>query len=128
MAKKQKGIRMEVEGIDALYAACRRLKGNVRKGTLNAVLESARAVEAEMLKRVPVKTGHLKSVINSRSDKRRISANVGPRSFRKAHYGYWQEFGTSKMKAQPFARPAADKERKKFPNRLRKALRKTLPR
>lgn len=126
MAKK-KGFHVVVEGIDDLYAACRKLKGDARNEALNAVRASARAVKSEMLKRVPVNTGHLKSVITSRSDKHNIIADVGPRSGNKAHYGYWQEFGTSKMKAQPFARPAADKEREKFPQRLRKALKRALP-
>jgi phage protein, HK97 gp10 family len=94
---KKKGFHVVVEGIDDLYAACRKLKGDARNEALNAVRASARAVKSEMLKRVPVNTGHLKSVITSRSDKHNIIADVGPRSGNKAHYGYWQEFGTSKM-------------------------------
>ena len=40
--------------------------------------------------------------------RRRSEASRRDRAERKAYYGYFLEFGTSKMAARPFLRPAAD--------------------
>lgn len=55
--------------------------------------------------RVAVDTGNLKNSIGTDIAPDGLSGATGPT----AHYGGYVEFGTSKMAAQPYMNPAADK-------------------
>lgn len=68
---------------------------------------------ATAITKAPVDTGNLINTISSNSQM------VGELTFRMqdgTEYGVYQEFGTSKMAAQPFFRPAIEAWREKFQN------------
>lgn len=65
----------------------------------------AREVQKDMERLCPVDTGRLKSTINAEA--------VGDTTYVSIGTEYWQyvEYGTSKMRAQPFIRPALNRRR-----------------
>ena len=62
------------------------------------------AIERHAKRVAPVKTGSLKQGIHVEPKQPALEMTVGD----DVTYGVYQEFGTSKMKAQPFLRPARD--------------------
>lgn len=83
-------------------------KSNVSNNLNNSMrlflLKTMFEIEKEAKLRAPVDTGRLRASINTYptipSDVIRVSDGV--------NYGFFQEFGTSKMKAQPYFRPAIE--------------------
>lgn len=64
-------------------------------------------IEGEAKRLAPVDTGNLKSSLRTeKADPDGLSVLVG--SFG-VNYAAYQEFGTSRMKAQPYLRPAVEK-------------------
>jgi HK97 gp10 family phage protein len=61
-------------------------------------------LEAEAVKRVPVDTGNLKASI--KGDVEGDTVWIGAGFTEEVNYAKHVEFGTSRMKAQPFIRPA----------------------
>lgn len=92
----------------------------LQDGFMQAVEETARGVQTEAKRLVPVDSGNLQKAISVRVKTSHAEVYVD-RS--KAHYGHWVEFGTSggRRPAKPFMGPAAEIERKKFKKRLKKA-------
>jgi HK97 gp10 family phage protein len=85
--------------------------------------------------KVPVKSGDLKKSIKvralkrSRKNKHKVGARVvtGPGFFKgEQYYGGFVEYGTRRMAAQPFMRPAAIENRKRVPRMLRAEIKKLL--
>lgn len=99
------------EVIGNLTAYERRIQNKYRK---EGLLDAAEIVRADAARRAPVLTGRLQGgMLATWSGRRRSGSGwgravalVGPS--RDAFYGEFQEFGTSKMAAQPFMRPALD--------------------
>ena len=96
-------------------AARRALRKGMRKGA-NVVRDEARA-------KAPKKTGNLKRKIRTRERREeggdmRFAVEV-PRS---AFYGRFIEYGTSKMPARPFLRPAAENKTEAAVSAMRDAL------
>ena len=79
-----------------------------------------------MERRVPIDTGALAESIRAETNRGNLLSEVGPRG-RDVYYGYWVEHGHSSMPAQPFSAPAAEAERRRFPDRIRKHVGKHLP-
>jgi HK97 gp10 family phage protein len=74
-----------------------------------AAKQGAEVIVQEAKRRAPVDTGTLRDSIRSKFVKRRsdsVTVEIGPGP--KGYYGYFLEFGTSKMAARPFLRPAMD--------------------
>lgn len=65
----------------------------------------ADAVEQDMIDLVPVDTGELRESIHVEGDGDTVYVSVGT-----DHWSY-NEYGTSKMRAQPFIRPALNRRR-----------------
>lgn len=84
------GVRAAL-GAKAAEIAARMPAGIARGGEI--VCGSAKA-------KCPVDTGHLRASIESKAEG--LSATVGTN----VEYGIYQEFGTYKMAAQPYLRPA----------------------
>lgn len=68
------------------------------------VAQTARALETIAQRRAPRVTGDLARSITTTVNPFDVSAEVGPEEY----YGYFVEYGTSKMGPQPFMGPAAD--------------------
>lgn len=81
---------------------------NVQKEVKEQIASSALAIETTAKRLVPVKTGRLRSSINS--DIANIGAIVGTN----VEYAPSVEFGTVKRPAKPFLFPAFEGERPKF--------------
>jgi len=84
-----------------------RIQKNVVTGATRA---AAVAIQKEARQNVPVDSGTLKKAISVKKASRR-NTEVGHIKFSvyvkpKAYYGSMVEFGTSKMAAQPYMRPA----------------------
>ena len=77
-----------------------------------ALTEAALIVEGQAVSLAPVDTGNLKNSITHqvKGDEARIGTNTD--------YGPYLEFGTRKMPAQPYLRPAMDKNK----NNIQKIL------
>lgn len=66
------------------------------------LLAGAFVLQRYSMENAPVKIGFLKNSHYSQPESYGASMNVG------ADYAVYQEFGTSKMKAHPYVRPALD--------------------
>lgn len=96
-------------------AARRALRKGMRQGA-NVVRDEARA-------KAPVDSGNLKRLIRTRER----SEDQGNMRFaveipRSAFYGRFLEYGTSKMAAKPFMRPAAENKTEEAVTKMRDAL------
>lgn len=104
----------------------------VRKGKRNKALaiaatiplfleQASVVVQAEAKRDVPVDTGNLRGSINRHVDARLASVGTN------VEYAEHVEYGTRRAQAQPYLRPAIDKNRKPltrlFAALIRKALR-----
>lgn len=81
-----------------------------RQAMFRGVKIGALIIENEAKARVPVRTGFLRRSISSDvqwSGRNRVVVTIGPN----AEYGAFVEFGTSRMGAQPYMRPAIDLKR-----------------
>jgi len=115
----KRGMSVNVDGLDNLRKRLGELPEDVQRGARSSIEESAESVEQQMKDEVPVDTGTLRDAIQSRVNAAQLTADVGPMGG-DAYYGYFVEFGTSRMPARPYATPAAEAERKAFPERLRR--------
>lgn len=111
----------KVEGVDQLQRKLARLAAKADDGQLlAALLAGAKAIENEAVRLAPVDKGLLRSSIHSEAGRAggglivRIGTNV--------EYSIYQEFGTSRMRAQPFLRPAFDANRRAALETIRRAL------
>lgn len=79
-----------------------------------AIRKTARDIERDAKIMAPVDTGNLRNSISTEitGDGRSgsMTAIIGPT----AHYGIYQELGTSRMAAQPYLFPAADRHEPGF--------------
>lgn len=94
--------RIVVEGESVLTGKLRGLKVNVERTQIyrhNKAMQPAFDLARRL---VPVDTGYLKSTIRTEAD-----AEEG-RLIADADYAGYVEFGTSRMAAQPYLRPAAE--------------------
>jgi HK97 gp10 family phage protein len=74
----------------------------IKKVSPHSLLAGALTLQKFSMENAPIKTGFLRNSHESRQ------VENGAEMVVKAHYAYYQEFGTSRMKANPFVRPAID--------------------
>lgn len=110
MAGTSVTVRIISNRLPAIAAAVRPLvSSEVKKAALD--------IQAKAQGMTPVLTGTLRRSIHTEfpSD---LSATVGP----SVHYGIYVEFGTRRMGARPFMRPAAEAVLPKFAASVKAAL------
>lgn len=120
MPKKPR-VSIEVRGLDALRAKLEKLPDVMRKGAERAVADETEEVAQDMRDSVPVDTGALQDGIQAETDGLRGQAAST------ASHSWAVEGGTSRMPARPFAQPAAERSRVRFPDRVSTAVREELP-
>lgn len=120
-------VRVTVEGWGRLKRRLNELPEDVRRGALDAVEEGARAVQSETRERVRVRTGALRNGVKVRVNERWLRADVGW-SDPELYYAKYQEFGTSKITANPALTTAGEAERRRFPGRVSEEVRKEIER
>jgi HK97 gp10 family phage protein len=75
---------------------------------MKQLINIALKVENEAKRRCPVATGYLRNSIAAGWDRKKSWVNVS------ANYGAYVEYGTYKMRAQPYLRPAIDKVKREL--------------
>ena len=86
----------------------------VRSAAVKAITKAALIVERDAKILCPVDTGRLRTSITHDVNEGEISARVGIPPRHDDHsmmYGVYVEMGTSKMRAQPYLRPALEKNK-----------------
>jgi HK97 gp10 family phage protein len=110
-------VTMKLEGMEALQRAIRTAPEAVKVGSQDAVAKTSFAVAQRARSLVPVATGTLKSLIASSIHG--LAGRVGFSDDQRAFYWRFVEYGTVKMSARPFMRPAAEAEERDFIERMR---------
>lgn len=110
MAKKGGAkITYEFEDRDGVLAKLEQLGNDINQDDvmLEALTEGADVVRPEVEAQAPYRTGQLRGNIEAEPDPQNMpSVRIGPTGA--GFYGRFLEYGTSKMAAQPFVRPALD--------------------
>jgi len=103
-------FRVQVRGLEQTLDALRKLPPALRKQPIvDALEDGAKVVLQEELHQVPIKTGRLFNslAISSVQTKKTVQViKIGTSS--EGFYGTFLEFGTSRMVARPWMRPALD--------------------
>lgn len=115
---------VQITGLRELDDALRELAGPAaRRAMRKGMRQGANVVRDEAKARAPKDTGNLKKSIRTRERREeggwmRYAIEVRRRAF----YGRFLEFGTSKMAAKPFLRPAAENKTAEAVERMRDAM------
>lgn len=106
----------KIEGLEQLISKLNSLPDKLEKKVVRtAVRKGAILIRNKAREKAPTGTGTLKKSIKIRSNRAGngvVSFKIGPTNDKKKgtdiFYGRFQEFGTSKMPAHPYMRPAYD--------------------
>lgn len=103
-------------GLAELTANINALNKQLSDALPDIVMQAALIVEEEIRQRAPVDTGELVRSLDAKADRRMASASATVQIERSGldgteHYAIFNEFGTSKMPAQPFFRPGIEAAR-----------------
>lgn len=113
--------RTNVRGLDDLI---KKLQGMAKKATSLQAQAALRAglliIEGAAVQKAPVLTGTLRRSIHSETTS--TSAGAVGRTGTNVEYAPFQEFGTSRMRAQPFMRPAFDENKEQALDEIERAL------
>ncbi|MDA2805704.1 HK97-gp10 family putative phage morphogenesis protein [Nocardiopsis suaedae] len=114
-----------MHGLKALEKKLKELPDEIHAGAKEATTESVEAVYKDMRENVPRNSGMLRGAIGKRVSGA-LRGRVGIFGRKRAWWGALVEFGTSKTPAQPFAQPAAEAEKPRYPERLTRHIGKHL--
>lgn len=89
-----------------------------------AVDQEAWAIRRDERSWVPVLTGELRTAIDYQTDGR-LHARVGVFN-PEFHWAVWIEWGRKSADAQPFATPAAEAARRRWPRRAEQTIRRVI--
>jgi HK97 gp10 family phage protein len=104
MAQALKGVILDTAVLD-------RITAEIRPKARKIVNDYGNMVTNEAIKRAPVDTGALMNSISSES---KMTGDMTFTVQDGVEYGVFQEFGTSRMAAQPFMTPAIETWRDRF--------------
>ena len=109
MAKQQQ---VKIEGLQEFYKAIEDLTKGIRaKQTVGFRMQAAEAIVADAKSRAPFDSGKLREAIHAKEmPKGGVIAAVDRKQAPHAHL---LEFGTSRMAAKPYFRPAVDAQTQK---------------
>lgn len=110
-------MNISVNGLDKLMSAFEKARVELPIQLKNAMFNSVKQIRTSAQEIVPVRTGMLKKSIQSTYT---ITPFVGTVSVGQP-YGKYVEFGTWKMRAQPFMRPSMQKNIKYIQDQFTKA-------
>lgn len=115
---------VSIKGMDELVRKLKALPEIVEAASRAAVKAETEEAADDMRAGAPFETGELRRGINAEFDPRTITG----RAVSTASYSTFVEDGTSDTAAQPFVQPAAERARRRFPERvegeIKAALRK----
>ena len=109
-----------IEGIGKVKAALDRKHTQIVVATTKGLREAGELLKGEIQARAPVRTGALRESV--RVIETQNGCAVGPEKF----YARFLEFGTSRMSARPFIRPAFEENKEKLMETIAKAAKGAL--
>ena len=119
----------EIKGLKELSKALKAFPENIQNNILNSAIRAGIVtIQKEAKKNVPKRKRKLEKaiVIKKRRPKNKnmIKYQLGIRQGSKddAYYGHIVEFGSSKMEAKPFMRPALESKADEVINEVRKKM------
>lgn len=125
----QSPFTIRVDGLDALIEKFKEMPEEKIKKLFTALKVSSLKIQEDAQAIVPVDTGRLKLSIQSRAERKgdvvgaQVWSNASEsESGKSVDYAAFVEFGTSKMKAQPYMRPALDKNKDRLMSELERVL------
>jgi HK97 gp10 family phage protein len=107
----------EVEGINKVLSELALMEARVQSAAQSVIATYAFRIERTAKRLAPVDTGRLRASITT--ELKRLAAEVGT----DVEYAPYQEFGTYKMDANPYLRPALNKHKDDFIRSLKSAIR-----
>lgn len=110
-------VNIEFEGADQLIRKFNNQPAAIQREASGIIMNSALQVEKRASDNAPVDTGYLRQHITANKTGE-MSAEV----VASADYAIYQEYGTRKMSAHPFMRPAMDQEGPLFMRKLQNLL------
>lgn len=115
-------MELRVSGLESITRRIRAL-GDTQEVERKALEAGADHAKAELEKAAPVLTGNLKAnIIQTEIKDGKI--DIGTRPTGDGFYGFFLEFGTSKMPARPWARPAWERNKRKVKDIMADELRR----
>lgn len=115
---------VDFAGLDELTRRIRAM-GNTQGIEKKALEAGAKHVKKELEKVAPVRTGTLKANVLM-SEIKDSKIDVGTKAKGDGFYGFFLEYGTSKLPAQPWARPAWETNKRKVKQIMADELRRGL--
>lgn len=119
--------------VDGLEEAIRKVQSIVSaveaKDVEKVLLEGAKIVQGEAKRRAPYRTGKLRRSIKAKIGKRRSKMVAGAFAavdFKVAPHAYLVEYGTSRMRARPYFRPAWEATKDEVRRVVEEGLRKLI--
>jgi len=106
-------MRLEIQGLDELERRIKSLRSALEAKDVEEILvKGARLVRDDAKRRAPRgPTGNLRRGVKAKKGKRRgkmYSTAFAAMDYKVAPHAYLVEYGTSKMRARPYFRPAVD--------------------
>lgn len=118
-------LEFDIQGFEQMKRLLRELPKKVtRQIVLDASKEAMAPMQNDAVMRAPVRTGRLRHniVLAPKGGQPKGVVALALAVANKAFYGRFLEFGTVKMAARPFMRPAFDANARETPNRFGKAF------
>ncbi len=112
-----RSVEVKIEGVKETVEKLRTYSQKKQKQISHLVLKSGLRVEAEAKRRAPVRTGALRNSIRSEMEDE-FTAVIGAYM----PYAIYVEFGTRKMEARPYLRPAVEVVEPEFKKELKAIL------
>ncbi len=119
MARPAARLKVRIVGADELDRKLQRMPEQVREGARRAVREEVDETADDLRRDAPVLTGNLRDSIKKRIAKKTLSGTVAIT----AKYAEFVIRGTEDTPANDFVTPVTEDTRRRFPDRLREAVR-----
>ena len=103
------GVTMKIEGMEALQRVLQTAPDLVRSKGVDAINVTSFAIAQRAKSLVRVDSGDLQRSIEAKRTVTSLSGGIGINT-KSTYYWWFLEFGTVKMAARPFVRPAAEAE------------------
>lgn len=114
-----------IEGLQELNQEFNDLENALTQEIITALMRGGMIIEADAKRRCPVDTGRLRASLTTdveREGKTTFVLKVGTN----VEYASFVEYGTSRMAAQPFLRPAVDAKAKDVVDEIRESIREQI--
>lgn len=114
--------RVKIEGLDELERKINKITEDSRKNIVHALDIAGLLVLRSAQQKCPVDTGNLRASLTKEVSDRELYAVVGT----KVHYAPYVEYGTRKMRAKPYLKPAFYENEKDIKQRISQAVLKAI--